>query len=51
MVSGLMGDDERVAMEFFIATTAEDHPVIKETGGFRKARWARPGQGKSGGYR
>ena len=46
-----MDVDERMALEFFIATTAEDHPVMKETGGFRKARWARPGGGKSGGFR
>ena len=29
----------------------EDHPVIPGTGGFRKARWARRGKGKSGGFR
>ena len=50
-VSALMDEDERMAMEFFIASTAENHPVMKETGGFRKARWARPGGGKSGGFR
>ena len=49
--AALMDDDERSAMEFFIATTAADHPVIPETGGFRKARWALPGRGKSGGLR
>lgn len=38
-------------MEFFIACGPEEHPVIPGTGGFRKARWARPGKGKSGGYR
>ena len=50
-IAALMDEDERMAMEFFIATTAEDHPVMKATGGFRKARWARPGGGKSGGFR
>jgi hypothetical protein len=40
-----------VAMEFFIACAPEDHPVIPGTGGFRKARWARAGRGKSGGLR
>jgi len=29
---------ERAAMEFFIASAPEDHPVIPGTGGFRKAR-------------
>ncbi len=46
-----MDEDERMAMEFFIATTAEDHPVMKDTGGFRKVRWARHGGGKRGGFR
>lgn len=38
-------------MEFYIALTAGDHPVIPGRGGFRKARWARRGQGKRGGFR
>jgi hypothetical protein len=50
-VAALMSDEERVALEFFIACSPEDHPVMPGTGGFRKARWARQGQGKSGGFR
>lgn len=50
-VSALLDPDERMAMEFFIACRPEDHPIIAGTGGFRKARWAREGQGKSGGLR
>jgi hypothetical protein len=50
-VASLMDEEERAAMEFFIATGPEDHPVIAGTGGFRKARWALRGKGKSGGYR
>jgi hypothetical protein len=38
-------------MEFFIACAPEVHPVIAGAGGFRKARWARRGRGKSGGFR
>jgi hypothetical protein len=38
-------------MEFYIACTPGDHPVIPGAGGFRKARWARPGKGKGGGFR
>ena len=38
-------------MEFYIACAPEAHPVIPGSGGFRKARWARPGTGKSGGLR
>ena len=49
--SALMDEDERLAMEFFIACAPEVHPIIPGAGGFRKARWARRGQGKSGGFR
>jgi len=38
-------------MEFFIVCAPENHPVIPGAGGFRKARWARRGKGKSGGVR
>ena len=50
-VSALLNEEERMAMEFFIACAPEDHPVIPGAGGFRKARWARRGKGKSGGFR
>jgi hypothetical protein len=50
-VSALLNEEERMAMEFYIACAPEDHPVIPGAGGFRKARWARRGQGKSGGFR
>ena len=50
-VSALLNEEERMAMEFFIACAPEDHPVIKGTSGFRKARWARGDKGKSGSFR
>jgi hypothetical protein len=50
-VSALLDEDEQMAMEFYIACAPEDHPVISGAGGFRKARWARRGKGKSGGLR
>jgi hypothetical protein len=50
-VSALLTEDERMAMEFFIACAPENHPVIPGAGGFRKARWALRGRGKSGGVR
>jgi hypothetical protein len=50
-VSALLNESERMAMEFHIACAPEDHPVIPGAGGFRKARWARRGAGKSGGFR
>jgi hypothetical protein len=46
-----MSDDERSAMEYFIACAPERHPIIPGSGGFRKARWALAGTGKSGGAR
>ncbi len=50
-VSDLMDEEQRTAMEFFIACGPEDHPLIVGSGGFRKARWALPGRGKSAGVR
>jgi hypothetical protein len=50
-VSRLLNEDERMAMEFYIASAPEAHPVIPGSGGFRKARWAQRGGGKSGGFR
>jgi hypothetical protein len=50
-VAALMDEEERAAMEYFIACAPEAHPVIAGASGFRKARWARRGQGKSGGFR
>jgi len=38
-------------MEEEIAADPDRHPVIPGAGGFRKARWRRPGGGKSGGVR
>jgi hypothetical protein len=38
-------------LEESIAEEPERHPPIPGTGGFRKARWRRPGGGKSGGVR
>jgi hypothetical protein len=49
--SALLSENERMAMEFHIACAPEDHPIIPGAGGFRKARWARRGKGKSGGVR
>ncbi|MGD0776572.1 MAG: type II toxin-antitoxin system RelE/ParE family toxin [Candidatus Solibacter sp.] len=50
-VSSLLNEDEQMAMEFYIACAPEGHPVVPGAGGFRKARWARQGKGKSGGFR
>jgi hypothetical protein len=50
-VSALLNEDERLAMEFYVACAPDHHPVVPGAGGFRKARWARRGKGKSGGFR
>ena len=49
-VSALLNEEERMAMEFYIARAPEDHPVIPGAGGFRKARWARRGKGRSAAF-
>ena len=50
-VAALLSEDERIAMEFYVACAPEDHPVIPVSGGFRKDRWSRRGEWKSGGFR
>jgi len=50
-VAQLLDDEETRELEFSISTDPEAHPIIKGTGGVRKARWARKGIGKSGGIR
>ena len=50
-VSALLNEEERLAMEFYVACAPGSHPVMPGAGGFRKARWARRGKGKSGGFR
>jgi hypothetical protein len=43
--------EERNEMENAVATDPERYPVVPGTKGVRKARWSRPGMGKSGGLR
>ena len=45
----IMAEDERAALVNFIAATPE--AGVSLGGGLRKVRFARPGGGKSGGYR
>jgi mRNA-degrading endonuclease RelE of RelBE toxin-antitoxin system len=47
----LLDEREQDQMERHIADDPERHPLIAGGGGMRKARWARPGRGKSGGVR
>lgn len=47
----LLGPSAQQELEESITAEPERHPLIPGTGGFRKARWRRPGGGKSGGVR
>jgi hypothetical protein len=49
--SGKGGRAVPAAMEANIAADPLAYPVIRGTGGFRKARWSRGATGKSGGVR
>jgi RelE toxin of RelE / RelB toxin-antitoxin system len=44
-------EDERGEFAAHIAIDPTAGVVIRESGGLRKVRWARPGSGKSGGVR
>ena len=44
-------EDERAQFATYIANDPTAGVVIRESGGLRKVRWARPGTGKSGGVR
>jgi hypothetical protein len=46
-----LGQDERVDLVDFVARNPTAGVLVKGTGGLRKLRWARPGAGKSGGFR
>jgi hypothetical protein len=46
-----MSETERVRTVLFLAENPEAGDVMKETGGCRKVRIAKDGEGKSGGYR
>jgi hypothetical protein len=47
----LLPEAVRMEMENAIASAPALHPVVQGAGGVRKARWSRPGSGKSGGVR
>ena len=50
-VGKILREEERNAMELYVAANPEIHPVVAGTGGVRKARWGRQGKGKRGGVR
>lgn len=47
----LLTHEERHELILHLATNPEAGAVMRGTGGVRKVRWARTGEGKSGGYR
>jgi hypothetical protein len=47
----LMSDGERHELIAMLAANPKAGDLIVGTAGARKLRWARPGEGKSGGYR
>ncbi|SPF53400.1 Toxin HigB-2 [Candidatus Sulfopaludibacter sp. SbA4] len=47
----LLTNEERADIQDAISANPELHPVVKGTGGVRKARYGRQGKGKSGGVR
>ena len=49
--SAKMGEDEVTATVNFVASNPTGGDLLVGTGGVRKARIAKPGTGKSGGYR
>ena len=49
--AGLLGDDEFRELQQALIINPELGVVISGTGGFRKLRWSRSGNGKSGGVR
>lgn len=48
---GLLSEEECADIVAFLAENPQAGVIMPETGGVRKLRWARQGQGKSGGYR
>ena len=48
---GLLSETERADLVAYLAEHPDSGKVMEGTGGVRKLRWAREGEGKSGGYR
>ncbi|MBC8548523.1 MAG: type II toxin-antitoxin system RelE/ParE family toxin [Candidatus Brocadiales bacterium] len=50
-VTVLLSDDEYTAMQWFLRFKPDAGDIIQRTGGARKVRWRKKGQGKRGGLR
>ena len=51
IIKRLLDDESYRKLQIALLLRPEQGPVIKESGGIRKVRWAVPGSGKSGGIR
>jgi mRNA-degrading endonuclease RelE of RelBE toxin-antitoxin system len=51
LVLDYLSDDAYAALQEVLMLNPEAGPVIPDSGGVRKLRWAAPGRGKRGGYR
>ena len=51
VINRLLNDDEYRGLQVALMLRPDQGPVIRGSGGLRKVRWARPGGGKSGGFR
>jgi mRNA-degrading endonuclease RelE of RelBE toxin-antitoxin system len=47
----LLADGDREALVNYLAYNPKAGVLVRGTGGIRKVRWAREGEGKSGGFR
>jgi hypothetical protein len=50
-ITGLLSDDEYAQFQSQLVADPKAGDVIPGSGGLRKIRWSRPGQGKRGGIR
>lgn len=50
-VDSLLDDDSYAELQAFLAIHPEAGNIMRGTGGIRKVRWSRRGQGKRGGIR
>jgi hypothetical protein len=51
VITRLLDDGDYRALQIALMLRPDQGPVIRGAGGLRKVRWARPGAGKSGGFR
>jgi hypothetical protein len=51
MVHDYLSDEDYAAFQQFLLVNPESGDVVRGSGGVRKIRWARSGEGKSGGVR